>query len=214
MAEILIMEPDVRLSSKMCDVLTRTGHHCTSAKTVSDGLACVQQGKRLLTILNARLPWTDSFSFLRALEEKGWPLLFITAEEANSDHLRAMYQGACDVLASPFDARGLVSAVNALMQTSERLLTMGGLRLDVQRKEATLDGEPLSLTAQEFALLQALMQSPDAALTREQLLRTAWGYQGVGETRTVDVHVQRLRRKLGATCIETVYKLGYRLRMA
>ena len=91
---------------------------------------------------------------------------------------------------------------------------MGGLRLDVQRKEATLDGEPLSLTAQEFALLQALMQSPDAALTREQLLRTAWGYQGVGETRTVDVHVQRLRRKLGATCIETVYKLGYRLRMA
>ena len=100
------------------------------------------------------------------------------------------------------------------MQTSERLLTMGGLRLDVQRKEATLDGEPLSLTAQEFALLQALMQSPDAALTREQLLRTAWGYQGVGETRTVDVHVQRLRRKLGATCIETVYKLGYRLRMA
>lgn len=214
MAEILIMEPDVRLSSKMCDVLTRAGHHCTSAKTVSDGLACVQQGMRLLTILNARLPWTDSFSFLRALEEKGWPLLFITAEEANSDHLRAMYQGACDVLASPFDARGLVSAVNALMQTSERLLTMGGLRLDVQRKEATLDGEPLSLTAQEFALLQALMQSPDAALTREQLLRTAWGYQGVGETRTVDVHVQRLRRKLGATCIETVYKLGYRLRMA
>ena len=214
MAEILIMEPDVRLSGKMCDVLNRAGHHCTSAGTVSDGLASVQEGKRLLTILNARLPWADSFSFLRALEEKGWPLLFMTADPANSDHLRAMYQGACSVLTTPFDGRGLVSAVNDLMQTSERLLTMGGLCLDVQRKEATLDGQPLSLTAQEFALLQALMQSPDAALTREQLLRTAWGYQGVGETRTVDVHVQRLRRKLGATCIETVYKLGYRLRMA
>ena len=93
-------------------------------------------------------------------------------------------------------------------------MTLGNLQLDVQLRQATKDGQPLSLTAQEFALLQALMQSPNAALTREQLLRTAWGYQGVGETRTVDVHIQRLRRKIGSGCIETVYKLGYRLRPA
>ena len=93
-------------------------------------------------------------------------------------------------------------------------MTIGGLSLDVEKHHATLDGKTLILTAQEFALLQALMQSPDAALSREQLLRTAWGYQGIGETRTVDVHIQRLRRKIGAACIETVYKLGYRLKMA
>ncbi|MGN0777707.1 MAG: response regulator transcription factor [Aristaeellaceae bacterium] len=214
MAEILIMEPDDQLSRKMCDVLTRAGHHCTTAKNVSDGLTCIRKGQRLLTLLNARLPWADSFTFLRTLEEKGWPLLFITSDAANSDHLRAMYQAACDVLVRPFDARQLMDGVSTLLQSSERVLTLGGLCLDVQGRTATLDGRPLTLTAQEFALLQALMQSPDAALTREQLLRTAWGYQAVGETRTVDVHVQRLRRKLGAACIETVYKLGYRLRMA
>ena len=81
--------------------------------------------------------------------------------------------------------------------------------------KACLDnGEPLSLTAQEFELLQALMRSPDTPVSRQELLRTAWGYQSIGITRTVDVHVQRLRRKLGAKAIETVYKTGYRLRLA
>ncbi len=214
MAKILIMEPDERLADKMAEVLTRAGHQCGTASTISDGLNRIAEGSRLLTILNARLPWADSFSFLRALEEKGWPVLFTTADAANIEHLKAMYGANCDVLVSPFDGRELAAAVSLLMQTATRTLTLGSLRLDVLRKEATVDGEPVPLTAQEFALLQALMQSPDAALTREQLLRTAWGYQGMGETRTVDVHVQRLRRKLGASCIETVYKLGYRLKMA
>lgn len=214
MAEILIMEPELRLGTKMNEVLSRAGHHCTLAQTVPEGLEYVNQGQRLMTILNARLPWTDSFTLLRTLEEKGWPILFITGDAANSDHLRAMYQASCDVLLSPFDASSLLSAVNTLAANTDRLLTLGGLSLDVQSKQATKDGRALTLTAQEFALLQALMQSPDAALSREQLLRTAWGYQGVGETRTVDVHIQRLRRKIGSGCIETVYKLGYRLKLA
>ena len=77
-----------------------------------------------------------------------------------------------------------------------------------------LDGERVELTAQEFALLLALMENPDMPISREQLLRKAWGYQSIGETRTVDVHVQRLRKKLGVERIETVYKCGYRLKMA
>jgi len=214
MTEILIMEPDLRVGMKMCDVLTRAGHGCYVAQTVTEGLARVSEAHRLLTVLNARLPWSDSFTFLRTLEEKGWPVLFITADEANSAHLRAMYQAGCDVLVSPFAGKTLLRAVNTLLQTSDRVLTLGALQLDVQTREATMGGVDLSLTAQEFALLQALMQSPDAALSREELLRTAWGYQGMGETRTVDVHIQRLRRKIGAQCIETVYKLGYRLRLA
>ena len=214
MAEILMMEPDARLGTKMCEVLSHAGHSCTAAQTVAEGLAQVHRSQRLLTVLNARLPWKESFSFLHTLEEKGWPVLFITGDRANTEHLRAMYQAGCDVLLSPFDGRALVQAVSRLVQSTDRLLTLGNLQLDVQLRQATKDGQPLSLTAQEFALLQALMQSPNAALTREQLLRTAWGYQDVGETRTVDVHVQRLRRKIGSGCIETVSKLGYRLRPA
>ena len=214
MAKILIMEPDVRLGMKMCDVLTHAGHSCAVCRSMAEGMALVEEGTRLVTVLNARLPWKESFTFLRTLEERGWPVLFLTGDEANAQHLRAMYQSTCDVLLSPFDGHALAAAVAELSKLPDYLLTAGNLQMDTRSRQVTKDGRELSLTAQEYALLQALMQSPDAALTREQLLRTAWGYQTVGETRTVDVHIQRLRRKIGSACIETVYKLGYRLKPA
>ena len=115
---------------------------------------------------------------------------------------------------APFDDETFIAAVDRLLESSFSTLRCGDLRLDVNAHCVTKDGKSLTLTAQEFELLQALMRSPDAPVTREELLRTAWGYQGMGITRTVDVHVQRLRRKLGPTAIETVYKTGYRLRLA
>jgi DNA-binding response OmpR family regulator len=114
----------------------------------------------------------------------------------------------------PFENQTLLDAAQELLQEAEKRLTLGSLEINLEDRAVHLAGEPLTLTAQEFALLQALMQNPETALSREQLLRTAWGYQGIGETRTVDVHVQRLRKKLGVERIETVYKLGYRLKMA
>ncbi len=214
MAEILIMEPELRLGLKMSDILTRAGHTCTLSQTISDGMAKLEASDHLLTILNARLPWKESFAFLRALSDREWPVLFITGDESNAEHLRAMYPAECAVLPTPFDGHALLSAVAELAQSSTQLLTLGSLQLDTRSRQVTKDGQALYLTAQEFALLHALMLSPDAALTREQLLRTAWGYQTVGETRTVDVHIQRLRRKIGSSAIETVYKLGYRLKPA
>lgn len=214
MTPILIIEPDLHTGHRMREALSDAGHACQLVSTAAAGMESIQEGARMLTILNARLPWTDSIALLSLLEERGLPLLFVTADAGNVQHLHALYQGVCDVLLAPFDGAELCRVTEALEAENSRLLTIGSLRLDTEAKQATLDGERLTLTAQEFALLEALMQSPDAALTREELLRTAWGYQGVGETRTVDVHVQRLRRKLGASCIETVYKLGYRLKMA
>lgn len=214
MAEILIIEPDLHMGHHMREALANEGYDCQMAPSVAASVDVLQESARLLIILNARLPWAESFALLRALEEKGWPVLFITADAGNAQHLRALYQGCSDVLPVPFDPQQLCQAVAALVTETDRLLTIGPLRLDTERREATLDGEQLILTAQEFSLLHALMRSPDAALSREELLRTAWGYQGIGETRTVDVHVQRLRRKLGPSCIETVYKHGYRLKMA
>ncbi len=214
MADILIIEPDRHTGYHMCEALSLGGHFCQTVSSVADSAEILEDCPRLLTILNARMPWTESFTLLRVLEERGWPVLFITTDAGNADHLRALYQGCCDVLPTPISAIALLQTVETLLTETNRLLTIGPLRLDTERHEATLAGEQLTLTAQEFALLHALMQSPDAALSREELLRTAWGYQGVGETRTVDVHVQRLRRKLGPSCIETVYKHGYRLKMA
>ena len=108
----------------------------------------------------------------------------------------------------------LMNAVENLLLLSQSLLRAGPLRLDTLHHRVTMAGERLTLTAQEFALLEVLVKTPGAAVSRETLLRTAWGYQDLGETRTVDVHIQRLRRKLGKSCIETVYKTGYKLKMA
>ena len=214
MAAILIIDPDMTTRLRMCEALEAANHHCIQAESIAEGHEIIKHSTRMLTILNARLPWAESFSMLRLLEEKSWPLLFVTAEVNNVRHLRALYQGPRGVLLSPFDGAQLRHSVAMLLSETNSQLTLGALRLDIEHRECTLDGESLPLTAQEFSLLQALMESPDSPLTREELLRTAWGYQNAGETRTVDVHIQRLRRKIGTSCIETVYKLGYRLKMA
>lgn len=212
MANLLILEPDDRLRHNMCRVLQKTGHRCCAARSIAEGEAKLTGGHRVMTILNTRLPWTQSRPFLKALEAKGLPVLFLAQDAANTEHLRAMYPGCSEVLVAPFTGLQLANAVFSLLKEASNTLTHGSLRMDVEKREVTMDGTPLRLTAQEFELLRALMLKPDAAVTREELLRKAWGYQGMGITRTVDVHVQRLRRKLGAAAIETVYKTGYRLR--
>lgn len=214
MAAILIIEPEASTALRMCEALEGANHQCVAVRSIAEGIDVVQHSTRMTLILNARLPWTESFALLRILEEKSWPVLFVTSDSSNIRHLHALYQGPCAVTLAPFDAHQLRHAVALLLSETNSQLTIGALRLDVEHREVTLDGESLILTAQEFSLLQALMESPDAPLTREELLRTAWGYHSAGETRTVDVHIQRLRRKLGSSCIETVYKHGYRLKMA
>lgn len=214
MAAILIIDPDINTRLRMCEALEAANHRCILAEDIAEGYEIAKHSTRMVTILNARLPWAESFTLLRLLEEKSWPLLFVTTEARNVRHLRALYQGPRGVMLAPFDAGQLRHSVAMLLSETNSQLTLGALRMDVEHRECTLDGESLLLTAQEFSLLQALMESPDSPLTREELLRTAWGYHSAGETRTVDVHIQRLRRKIGTSCIETVYKLGYRLKMA
>jgi len=214
MAAILIIDPDMPTRNRIQEALEAANHRCITADNASEGYEIAQHSTRMLVILNARLPWAESFTLLRLLEEKAWPLLFVTADASTVRHLRALYQGPRGVLLAPFDGAQLRHSVSALLSETNSQLAIGALRLDLEHRECTLDGESLPLTAQEFSLLQALMESPDSPLTREELLRTAWGYHSAGETRTVDVHIQRLRRKIGTSCIETVYKLGYRLKMA
>ena len=214
MATILIIDPDITTRTRMAEALEAAGHRCLQSGSIDEGYEIAKQSARLLTILNARLSWAESFSLLRMLEERNWPLLFVTADASAVRHLRALYQGPRGVLLAPYDSNQLRHSVAMLLAETTSQLTLGALRMAVEHRECTLDGDVLTLTAQEFSLLQALMESPDSPLTREELLRTAWGYHSAGDTRTVDVHIQRLRRKIGTSCIETVYKLGYRLKMA
>ncbi len=212
MAKILILASEDRLSDKVCKTLTHAGYECMVAETAADGLALVTSiSDKVLTIISSGTNWADSHALLNELQQRNWPVLFIARRISNADHLKSLYRADCAVLSASANSKELVACVAELLRNIETKLTVGTLQMDVAEHQATLDGKALTLTAQEFSLLRALMEAPNATLTREQLLRTAWGYLCVGETRTVDVHIQRLRKKIGIDSIETIYKLGYRL---
>lgn len=209
MATILIYEPNEALMQKLCVCLEKGPY--TVIRCDENKLPPQTEGKAPLVLLDARLKWTVCRPLLEHFSQKGCPILFLTGDRKMSAHLRALYAGPGDVLVVPFSHKTLHQKAQALLGESE---ARSELSLDARERVAHLDGRRVELTAQEFALLLALMEKPDTPVSREQLLRDAWGYQSMGETRTVDVHVQRLRKKLGGDYIETVYKCGYRLRLA
>lgn len=211
MATILIYEPNHSLAQKLCDSLRKEQYNAILCGENESEPEALKEETAPLILLDAQLKWTVCRPMLENFSKRGCPILFLTGDRKMSAHLRALYAGSCDVLVAPFSVKALKAHVSALLgQNAPR----ADLSLDENERVALLDGRRVELTAQEYALLLALMEKPDTPISREQLLRTAWGYQSMGETRTVDVHVQRLRKKLGSDYIETVYKCGYRLKMA
>ncbi len=208
MAKIYLYCADANAARKLGSALSRDGFDAQCREP--DG-AFPAREEAALVVLDARLKWTACRPLIGEFHARNWPVLFLTADHQMPSHLRALYPGQCDVLMLPFSHKQLIDKVEGLLGRSEPLRA---LTVDEQERVALLDGERVELTAQELALLLALMEEPDTPVSREQLLRRAWGYQSMGETRTVDVHVQRLRKKLGGERIETVYKCGYRLKMA
>ena len=211
MATILIYASTPVLSQKLCDSLKKEKYSAIVCDEHDLSLPWLAETETPLIVLDARLKWTACRPLLALFLQRGCPILFLTADRSMTDHLRALYAGPSDVLLLPHTARALRLKIS---QLSSHGAAPRSLLLDETERVAHLDGRRVELTAQEFALLLALMEKPDVPVSREQLLRKAWGYQSMGETRTVDVHVQRLRKKLGGEYIETVYKCGYRLKLA
>ncbi len=209
MAIIFIYGNDPLSARRLCDPLRRAKHNVSICN--ADDLFPTGLESPPLVILDARLKWTACRPLIEQCQRQSCPVLFLTADRNMVAHLRALYAGPSDVLTLPFVPKTLVAKVTGLLGSEEGLRE---LTVDEQERVALLDGQRVELTAQEFALLLVLMENPDMPISREQLLRQAWGYQSMGDTRTVDVHVQRLRKKLGGERIETIYKCGYRLKMA
>lgn len=212
MANILIYVSHNALAQKLCDSLKKEQYNAVLCDENETDVPFLNEEKAPLVILDARLKWTVCRPLLERFAHRGCPILFLTGDRKMSAHLRALYAGACDVLVIPASNRSVCARVRQLLGGEKPACSE--IALDEAERVAFLDGRRVELTAQEFALLHALLEKPDVPVSREQLLRKAWGYQSMGETRTVDVHVQRLRKKLGGEYIETVYKCGYRLKLA
>lgn len=175
-----------------------------------------------LVVLDVMLPGMNGFDVCKKLraEENQVPIIMLTAKDEEIDKIVGLELGADDYLTKPFNPRELVARIKAVLrrvtlkrQSQEEILHVGDLTLDIKRREFKIDGELVKLRTQEFELLRVLAEEPGRVFSRDQLLYLAWGYDFAGQTRTVDVHIAQLRRKIQAakTQIETVTGYGYKL---
>jgi DNA-binding response OmpR family regulator len=222
--KILIVEdePDIAQLVKM--YLEKEGYHTVSAKTGTEGLKSLSSDRPDMMILDLMLPEMDGLELCKKIRSKPetalLPIIMLTAKSEESDTIVGLELGADDYVAKPFSPKSLIARVKALFRRLDRqsdetqtVYRYGPLVMDLSRHEVTLSGEEVTLTAKEFGLLEHFLRHPGRVLTRDVLLNAVWGYDYYGTTRTVDVHVRRLKLKLPFLneAIASVKSLGYKL---
>lgn len=222
---ILIVEDETNIVQLDRLYLEREGFTVESAADGQAGLQAVERLHPALVVLDVMLPLIDGLEVCQALRAAGnpVPIIMATARDEDIDKILGLELGADDYLTKPYNPRELVARVKAVLRRAAPgevetgapggLLRCGDLTLDAERHEVHVGAEPVTLRTQEFAVLQVLMTHPGVVFDRERLLKLAWGYDFYGQTRTVDVHVAQLRKKLNASQarIETLPGVGYKL---
>ncbi len=216
---ILVVEDEDAIAEPLVDGLRREGFDVERAAT---GGAALEAAEPDLVLLDLRLPDTDGLDVCRRLRERSSvPIIVVTARGEEADRVVGLELGADDYVVKPFGLRELIARIRAVTRrTSAQThvhgpLRVGALEVDERARRAQLDGRPLDLTPKEFDLLAALARDPGAAVSRRRLLEDVWETTWYGSSKTIDVHVAALRRKLGDPgWIETVRGVGFRLRPA
>ncbi|MEG0902363.1 MAG: response regulator transcription factor [Clostridia bacterium] len=211
MARILFADDEPSIRNMLAEHLFLAGHECLLAEDAAQARELLKTHRVDVALLDVMLPGEDGFSLANSLVKRGIPVLFLTAKTAVADRVKGLRLGADDYILKPFEPAELLARVDAILRrTAKDLYQDERLTLDLAARTVVLAGKAVVLTALEFDLLALLTRNASRAMSREALLAQAWGWDYAGETRTVDVHVQRLRGKIGADAIETVYKYGYR----
>ncbi len=233
-ARILVVEDEAEIAALIAYQLTREGYRVETALTGTVALDAIHRDVPDLIVLDRMLPGLSGDEVLRSLKSdpatQGVPILFVTAKREQRDRIDGLELGADDYLTKPFSPRELVLRVDAILRRAHgelkpvtgggRILSAGPLRVDTGAHIVTLDGGEVPLTPTEFRLLRTLMERRGRTQSRRQLLSEAWnvdsGTAGRLHTRTVDMHVRRLRGKLGSAgdWIETVRGFGYRFQQS
>ena len=220
MKRILVVDDEANIVELLRLYLEKEGFAVIAARDGDEALALHLRHDPDLVILDLMLPKKDGFDVCREIRRRGeTPIIMLTARSDDVDSIVGLELGADDYVTKPFNPRALVARVKAILRrttataSGARPIEVGELRLDARRREAMVGERRLDLRAREFDLLIALARDPGVVLTRDGLLEDVWGTDFPGETRTVDVHVGELRKKLGddGPPIETVRGVGYRL---
>lgn len=215
MAKILIVEDEASINHLISKNLTLVGHRCESAYDGTSALQMMHRFSPDLIILDVMLPEISGFDLIRLAEDI--PVIFVTAKAGLEDKLRGLSLGAEDYIVKPFEMQELLARVRVVLRRAKReehTVSFDNVTMDLNSRKVFLSDMEAELTPKEFALLETLVFNRNIALSREKLIELVWGFDYMGDTRTVDVHVQQLRQKLGLRDrIKTVYKMGYRFEL-
>ena len=213
MANILIVEDDLAIRELIKRNLQMVGHTCRMVAEGDKVIDVIEQEHFDIVILDVMLPGASGFEVIQGL--KNTPVIFVTAKGSLEDKLKGLSLGAEDYIVKPFEILELIARVNVVLKrygSNDAMVTIGDVKIDMKQHIASRAGVIVNLTPQEFRLLEVLIHNKNLALSREQLLNLAWDYDYEGESKTVDVHIRKLRQKLGLEeYIKTVSKIGYRL---
>lgn len=218
MVKILIVDDE----KPICDLidlnLSATGYHCKAVQDGLEAISIIESEVFDLILLDIMLPGADGYDIMEYIRPMGIPVIFITAKHEVKDRVRGLKLGADDYLVKPFDIVELVARVEAVLRRynkTDQLLTAGDVVVDVEAYRVTKGGRLIELTNKEFGLLVLFIKNKNLALFRETLYEKVWEGEYHGDSRTLDLHVQRLRKKLGwEHNLLAVYKIGYRLEVS
>ncbi|MCM1135044.1 MAG: response regulator transcription factor [Clostridium sp.] len=215
MIKILIVDDEKAICDLIDLNLSASGYHCKSVQNGLEAIDLIEKEAFDLILLDIMLPGADGFDVMEYIRPLKIPVIFITAKHEVKDRVKGLKLGADDYLVKPFEVVELTARVEAVLRRyhkMERELTVGDVVVDVEARKVSKGGKPVPLTNKEFGLLMLFIQNKNIALFRETLYEKVWEDEYIGDSRTLDIHVQRLRRKLGwEQNLVAVYKVGYRL---
>ncbi|NLY92037.1 MAG: response regulator transcription factor [Firmicutes bacterium] len=229
---ILIIEDEPNIIELVAYNLEKEGWLVSKAQTGEEGWEKIQAEHPDIILLDLMLPGIDGMEICRRTRQnkltRDIPIIILTAKAEEADRVLGLESGADDYVTKPFSPRELIARIRAVLRRADKnfseveekeMMVLGPIKMDLRQHKVLVNEQEIELTPKEFDLLHLLMSHPGRAFSREYLLENLWGYEFFGDTRTVDVHVRRLRQKIEENpaqpyCLETVRGVGYRIREA
>lgn len=217
MVKILIVEDELAIADLIDMNLSAAGYQCDHAYDGIDAADKIDTNQYDLVLLDIMLPKADGFELMDYIRPTGVPVIFLTARTDLNDKVRGLRAGADDYIGKPFEVAELLARVETVLRRYHKLQTViyaGDIQIDTRSRIVSKDGKIIGLTKKEYDLLLFFLQNKNIALFRETIYEKVWESNYMGDSRTVDLHVQRLRKKLGwEERLTAVYKIGYRLEL-
>ena len=213
--KILVVEDEAPIRDLISINLQLVGYEVF---TVEDGIMAeefLEKQRVDLILLDVMIPGIDGFSLIEKIKKHNTPVIFVTAKESVLDRVKGLRLGADDYIIKPFETMELLARIEVVLRRynkNDNHIKFKNIEVDTKQRIVKLNNEEIYLTIKEYELLILLLKNKNIALSREQILERVWGFEYGGETRTVDIHIQRIREKLDLkNNIKTVFKVGYRL---